>query len=62
MVRFTSRSYRKLNRTNFRIEDVIDRNEKTGEVLVKWSGYPEKFNEWIPEEDTLMMEKNNKKK
>ena len=41
----------------FRVEDVIDRNEKTGEILVKWSGYPEKFNEWIPEEDSLMVGK-----
>ena len=41
----------------FRIEDVIDTNERTGEVLVKWSGYPEKFNEWIPEEDSLMVGK-----
>ena len=59
---FYEQELQKTEQTNFRIEDVIDRNERTGEVLVKWSGYPEKFNEWIPEEDTLMMEKNNKKK
>ena len=58
---FYEQELQKTEQTNFRIEDVIDRNEKTGEVLVKWSGYPEKFNEWIPEEDTLI-EKNNKKK
>ena len=59
---FYEQELQKTEQENFRIEDVIDRNEKTGEVLVKWSGYPEKFNEWIPEEDTLMIEKNNKKK
>ena len=58
---FYEQELQKTAQETFRIEDVIDWNEKTGEVLVKWSGYPEKFNEWIPEEDTLI-EKNNKKK
>ena len=58
---FYEQELQKTEQKTFRIEDVIDRNEKTGEVLVKWSGYPEKFNEWIPEEDTLMVKKNKKK-
>lgn len=32
--------------TTFDIEKVLQRRK--GEVLVKWKGYPSKFNEWIP--------------
>ena len=33
----------------FRIEKVIRRNK--GKALVKWSGYPEKFNSWVDAKD-----------
>ena len=33
----------------FRIEKVIRKNK--GKVLVKWSGYPEKFNSWVDAKD-----------
>ena len=32
----------------FRIEEVLEKDEKAGKALVAWSGYPEKFDEWIP--------------
>ena len=35
----------------FRIEEVLERDEESGEAYVKWSGYPDKFNEWIPVKD-----------
>ena len=34
----------------FRIEKVIRRNPR-GKALVKWSGYPEKFNSWVDAKD-----------
>lgn len=33
----------------FRIEKVIRKSK--GKALVKWSGYPEKFNSWIDESE-----------
>ena len=33
----------------FRIEKVIRKSK--GKALVKWSGYPEKFNSWVDESD-----------
>ena len=32
----------------FRIEKVIRRDYKKKQALVKWKGYNEKFNSWIP--------------
>ena len=37
----------------FRIEKVIRRNK--GKALVKWSGYPEKFNSWVDVKDLEML-------
>ena len=37
----------------FRIEKVIRRNK--GKALVKWSGYPEKFNSWVDVKDLKML-------
>jgi hypothetical protein len=39
--------------TIYRIEKVIRRRNRRGrrEVLVKWYGWPDKFNSWIPEAD-----------
>jgi hypothetical protein len=37
----------------FRVEKVLKRRvrNKIKEVYVRWQGYPDKFNDWIPEED-----------
>ena len=35
----------------FRIEKVIRRDRKNTKALVKWSGYPEKFNSWVDAKD-----------
>ena len=32
----------------FRIEKVIRRDNKRQRALVKWSGYPDQFNSWVP--------------
>lgn len=39
----------------YRIEKVIRKRGKKGkrELLVKWLGYPARFNSWIPEEDLI---------
>lgn len=41
--------------TEFRIESVIRRKTVNGQrkMLVKWIGYPDKFNEWIAEEQIV---------
>ena len=35
----------------FRIEKVFKRDRKHGRVFVKWSGFPIKFNSWVPLSD-----------
>ena len=37
----------------YKIENVLKKRKKNGEVeiLVKWKGWPEKFNSWISERD-----------
>lgn len=35
----------------YRIEKIL--KEKSGEVFVKWWGYPEKFNSWIPKKQMI---------
>ena len=39
----------------FKIEDVLSRRKKGKDslVLVKWKGWPDKFNSWIPEKDII---------
>ena len=51
MEHFTSQSCKKTAQETFRIEEVLERDEKGGKALVAWSGYPEKFDEWIPIKD-----------
>lgn len=48
---FYEKELQKAEQKIFRIEEVLDRDEEAGEVFVKWSGYPEKFNEWISIKD-----------
>ena len=37
----------------YKIEEILKKRKKNGEVeiLVKWKGWPAKFNSWIPEKE-----------
>ena len=48
---FYEKELQKTEQKTFRIEEVLDRDEKAGKALVAWSSYPEKFDEWIPIKD-----------
>ena len=48
---FYEQELQKTEQKTFRIEEVLERDEKGGKALVAWSGYPEKFDEWIPLKD-----------
>ena len=50
---FYERELQKANQEVFIIEKVIRRRTKNGhkEVYVKWRGYSDEFNQWIPESD-----------
>ena len=52
---FYGEELQKVNKTDdvFRVEDVVKQRTRKGkkEYLIKWMGYPEKFNSWVPEED-----------
>jgi len=37
----------------FRIEKIIRRNYKKKQALVKWKGYSDDFNSWIPMKDVV---------
>ena len=37
----------------FRIEKILKRDKKHGRVFVKWSGFPAKFNSWVPLSDVV---------
>ena len=41
----------KTNQTQFRIEKVVRKDNKKKLALVKWSGYSNDFNSWIPIEE-----------
>ena len=42
------KNYKKTNQEIFRVEKVL--KKKNGKSSVKWKGWPEKFNSWIPDE------------
>ena len=50
---FYREQLQKTNQSVYRIDRIVRRRPATKEVLVKWSGYPDKFNSWIPETDVL---------
>ena len=52
----TNRSYKKLE--VYRIENVLQRKENNGvkEIYVKWKGYSNDFNSWIPTVDLAATE------
>ena len=45
---FYEEELQKASQEVFRIEKVLRRNNKNKMVLVKWKGYPDSFNSWIP--------------
>ena len=46
---FYEQQMQRTTQTTFRIEKVL--RKRKGQALVKWKGYPEKFNSWVPLED-----------
>ena len=48
---FYESELQKTNQNIFRIEKVIRRDQKKKKALVKWKGYPDKFNSWVPLSD-----------
>lgn len=48
---FYREQLQKTDQTVYRIDRII--RKRGTEVLVKWSGYPDKFSSWIPETDVL---------
>ena len=46
---FYEQQLQKTAQTMFRIEKVL--RKRKGQALVKWKGYPDKFNSWVPLED-----------
>ena len=45
---FYKQELQKAKQETFRIEKVIRRDYKKESALVKWKGYPDKFNSWVP--------------
>ena len=45
---FYEQELQKTTQQIFRIEKVIHRDNKRKRALVKWSGYPDQFNSWVP--------------
>ena len=43
-----NKNCKKQNKKTFRIEKIIRRDHKKKQALVKWKGYPDKFNSWVP--------------
>ena len=43
---FYEQHLQKTRQTKFRVEKVL--RKRKGQALVKWKGYPEKFNSWLP--------------
>ena len=50
---FYEQELQKAKQQTFRIEKVIRRDNKKKMALVKWSGYPDKFNSWISFKDLV---------
>ena len=44
---FYEQELQKAKQQTYRIEKVLRRDNKKKIALVKWSGYPDKFNSWV---------------
>ena len=44
---FSEQELQKAKQETFRIEKVLRRDNKKKLALVKWGGYPDKFNSWV---------------
>ena len=55
---FYEEELQKSHQEDFRVEKVIQKKKINGvdHALVKWSGYNEKFNQWIPLQDLSKIE------
>ena len=45
---FYEQEIQNIDQSIFRIDKVIRKDLKNKRALVKWSGYPDKFNSWVP--------------
>ena len=50
---FYEQELQKTKQQTFRIEKIIRRDNKKKMALVKWSGYPDKFNSWVSFKDLV---------
>ena len=50
---FYEQELQKSKQKTFRIEKIIKKDNKNKLALVKWSGYPDKFNSWISSKDLV---------
>ena len=50
---FYEQELQKAKQQTFRIEKIIKRDNKKKMALVKWSGYPDKFNSWVSLKDLV---------
>ena len=50
---FYEKELQKTKQKTFRIEKIIKKDDKNKLALVKWSGYPDKFNSWISSKDLV---------
>ena len=50
---FYEKDLQKAKQQTFRVEKVIRRDNKKSMTLVKWSGYPDKFNSWLSFKDLV---------
>ena len=50
---FYEQELQKAKQQTFRIEKIIKRDDKKKMALVKWSGYPDKFNSRVSSKDLV---------
>ena len=48
---FYEQELQKAKQQTYRIEKIIKKDDKNKLALVKWSGYPSKFNSWVSLKD-----------